>query len=123
MAALLFVSDICEYKVTNVDIKIIDSFNSRSPKTIEKFKSSHLKTNGSGDEVCLTGLTDQEKKKFGELLANKGFEIRGTVTSSLRILITPSGSYMRSPSKEAEAIRVGAQIMDLNSLLINLAMK
>ena len=104
-------------------MKIIDSFNSRSSTQPERIRVDQLETNGTGDEVCLTGFTSLEKKKFGELLANKGFKIRGTLTSNLRILITPLGSYMRSPSKEAEAIRIGAQIMDLNSLLINLAMK
>jgi hypothetical protein len=105
--------------VTDVDMKILDSFNSRSPKTMGKFKSSHLKINGSGDEVCLTGFTSEEKK-FGELLANKGFKIRGTVTSNLRILIIPSGSYMRNPSKEAEARRVGAEVIDPNSFVQSL---
>ena len=80
-------------------MKIIDSFNSRSPKTTEIFKSSQLKTNDYGDEVCLTGFTDQEKKKFGELLAKKGYRIRGNVTSELRFLVTPSGSYKGSPTK------------------------
>jgi DNA polymerase III alpha subunit (gram-positive type) len=121
LTALLLVTDLCGYKATNIDMKIIDSFNSRSPKTVEKFNPSHLKTNGSGDEVCLTGFTDQEKKKFGEFLAEKGFKVRGNVTSNLRILITPSGAYTRSPGKEAEAVRVGARIMDLNSLIHRLA--
>jgi NAD-dependent DNA ligase len=121
LTGLLFVTDLCGYKVTNIDMKIIDSFNSRSPKTVEKFNPIQLKTNGCGDEVCLTGFTDQEKKKFGEFLAEKGFKVRGNVTSNLRILITPSGSYTRSPAKEAEAIRVGARIMDLNSLIHRLA--
>jgi DNA polymerase III alpha subunit (gram-positive type) len=121
LAALLFVTDLCGYKATNIDMKIIDSFNSRSPKTVEKFNPSQLKTNGHGDEVCLTGFTDQEKKKFGEFLAEKGFKVRGNVTTNLRILITPSGSYTRSPAKEAEAIRVGARIMDFNTLIHRLA--
>jgi DNA polymerase III epsilon subunit-like protein len=119
LTALLFVSDICGYKVTNVDKKIIDSFNSRSPKITEKFKTNHLKINGSGDEVCLTGFTNQEKMKFGELLAKKGFRVRTSVTSGLRFLVTPSGTYKGSPLKEFEAKNVGAKIVDLNSFLLS----
>lgn len=120
LAGLLFVSEICGYKITNIDRKIIESFNSRASAQPEKFKVGHLKSNGSGNEVCLTGFTSLEKKKFGELLAKNGFRIRGSVTSGLSFLITPSGSYQRSPSKEAEARRVGAEIIDLNSLLQSL---
>jgi hypothetical protein len=50
----------------------------------------------------------------------KRFRIRSDVTSNLRILITPSGSHKRSPGKEAEATRVGAKIMDLNTLMKSL---
>ena len=100
-----------------MDIKILDSFNSRSPKTSEKFKSGNLKANGTGDEVCLTGFTDQEKMKFAELLAKKGYRVRTSVTAGLRFLVTPSGSYKRSPAKEIEAKNIGAKIVDLNTLL------
>ncbi len=98
-------------------MKILDSFNSRAPKTTEKFKSTNLEANGSGDEVCLTCFTNQEKMKFGELLAKKGYRVRSSVTSGLRFLVTPSGSYKGSPSKEIEAKNVGAKIVDLNTFL------
>ena len=115
LTALLFVSRLCGYKVTNVDMKIIESFNSRSPRKTEKFKSTNLERNGAGDEICLTGFTNQEKMKFGEQLAKKGYRVRTSVTSGLRFLVTPSGSYKGSPSKEIEAKNVGAKIVDLNS--------
>jgi hypothetical protein len=35
LTGLLFVTDICGYTGTNIDMKIIISFNSRSPKTTE----------------------------------------------------------------------------------------
>ena len=98
-------------------MKIIDSFNSRSIKTTEKFKPTNLEVNGSGEEVCLTGFTYQEKMKFGEQLAKKGYKVRSSVTSGLKFLVTPSGSYKGSPSKEIEAENVGAKIIELNSLL------
>ena len=98
-------------------MKIIDSFNSRSPKTTEKFKATQLQVNGTGDEICLTGFTNQEKMKFGEILAKKGYRVTSSVTTGLRFLVTPSGSYKGSPSKEIEAKNVGAKIVDLNSFL------
>ena len=72
LTGLLFVSDLCEYKPTNIDMKIIDSFNSRYPKTSETFKLSQLKANGEGEEVCLTGFTNDEKFNLGEALDKKG---------------------------------------------------
>ena len=117
LTALLFVSDLCEYQPTNIDMKIINSFNSRYPKTSETFKLSQLKANGEGEEVCLTGFTNDEKMKFGEALAKKGYRVRTNVTTNLRYLITPSGAYKGSPSKEIEAKNVGAKIVELKSLL------
>ena len=122
-AALLFVSDICGYKINVTNQKIIDSFNTqgRNRNQSARIKPGTLVKNGQGDGVCLTGFTASEKERFGKLLVEKGFNVRSGVTSGLRFLITPSGSYMRSPAKEAEAIRVGAKIVDLNSFLKNFA--
>ncbi len=112
--------DLFNYEITNIDLKIIDSFNTQAKVRtggIQRFNAKNMKINGSGDEVCLTGFTNQEKMKFGELLAKKGYRVRTSVTSDLRFLVTPSGSYKGSPSKEIEAKNVGAKIVDLNSFL------
>ena len=120
ITGLVFVMDLLKYEITNIDHKIIDSFNFQAKVRkggSERFNPNNMKINGEGDEVCLTGFTTQEKMKFGELLAKKGYRVRSSVTTGLRFLVTPSGSYTRSPSKEAEAVRVGAEVMDLNSFL------
>ena len=124
ITGLVFVMDLLKYEITNIDNKIIDSFNTQAKARrvgVQKFNPKNMKINGEGEEICLTGFTTQEKMKFGELLAKKGYRVRSSVTSGLRFLVTPSGSYMRSPSKEAEAVRVGAEIMDLNTLMHRLA--
>lgn len=123
ITGLVFVMDLLKYKITNIDHKIIDSFNAqeKSRNTItKKFSTTALKMNGEGDEICLTGFTNQEKMKFGEILAKKGYRVRSSVTSGLRYLVTPSGTYSRSPGKEAEARRVGAEVVEVKSLLTNL---
>lgn len=117
LTALIFVSDLCGYKITNIDRKIIDSFNSQVSVRTERFKIGKMQNNGSGDEVCLTGFTSVEKEKFSKLLAGKGFRVRSNVSTGLRYLITPSGAYSRSPVKEDGARRNGAEVIDLNSLL------
>jgi DNA polymerase III alpha subunit (gram-positive type) len=120
ITGLVFVMDLLNYEITNIDHKIIDSFNTQAKARrvgVEKFNPKDMKINGEGDEVCLTGFTTQEKMKFGELLAKKGCRVKTSVTSGLKFLVTPSGSYNRSPTKEMEAKNVGAKVVDLNSLL------
>jgi DNA polymerase III alpha subunit (gram-positive type) len=120
ITGLVFVMDLFNYEITSIDLKIIDSFNTQAKVRnggIQRFNTKKMKINGSGDEICLTGFTDQEKMKFGELLAKKGYRVRTSVTSDLRFLVTPSNSYKGSPSKEIEAKNVGAKIVDLNSFL------
>jgi hypothetical protein len=120
ITGLVFVMDLLKYEITNIDHKIIDSFNTQAKARrvgAEKFNPKNMKINGEGDEICLTGFTTQEKMKFGELLAKKGYRVRSSVTSGLRFLVTPSGTYSRSPGKEAEARRVGAEVVEMKSLL------
>jgi NAD-dependent DNA ligase len=76
-----------------------------------------MQVNGGGDEICLTGFTTQEKMKLGEILAKKGCRFISSVTSGLRFLVTPAGTYKGSRSKEIEAKNVGSKIVDLNTLL------
>ena len=122
VAALIFATDIFGHKITNTDQKIIDSFNTqgRNRSQFVRFKTGNLQKNPKGEDVCLTGFTAAEKERFGKLLVEKGFNVRAVVTSGLRLLVTPTENYNRSPGKEAEARRVGAEIVDLNSLLQSL---
>ncbi len=62
-----------------------------------------MKINGLGDEICLTGFTTQEKMKYGELLASKGYRVTTSVTTGLKFLVIPSRSYKRIPGKEGRA--------------------
>jgi DNA polymerase III alpha subunit (gram-positive type) len=120
ISALVFVKDLCKYELSSVDLKIIDSFNSLAQTRnidSERFSTSKLKSNGSGAEVCLTGFSNQEKMKFGEILAKKGYKVTTSVTSGLKFLVIPSGAYKGSPSKENEAKNVGAKVVQLSSLL------
>ncbi len=117
LTALLFVSEFCGYKVQERDFKFINSLNPQSPNNGERFKLGNLETNGKGEEVCLTGFTTEEKMKFAGLLTEKGYRIRTSVNPDLKFLVTPSKTYDRSPGKVAEARRVGAAVIDLNSLL------
>jgi hypothetical protein len=120
ITALLFVSEFCGYKVSERDYKFIQTLKAEAQVHKERFKIGDLKTNGKGSEVCLTGFTKDEKMKFSDILIKRGFRIRTSVNPTLRMLVTPSGSYSRSPSKEAEAKRIGAEIIDLNSLLLRI---
>jgi DNA polymerase III alpha subunit (gram-positive type) len=119
VAALIFTTDKCGYKITITDQKIIDSFNTqaRNRSRSEGFKTGSLLKNEKGEDVCLTGFTGAEKERFGKLLVEKGFNVRAGVTSGLRYLITPTGSYSRSPGKEAFAKKNGVKVVDLNSFL------